>query len=149
MGHLGLTPQSIYKFGTYVVRAKELEEAQRLREDAKMLEAAKGVWKDLVVKDSGHMKRAAGHAHVYLTFKNGKRNGVNRPSIKLSKELIAAKFAENWSLDQTKAKREAWNNEVRAAIVNGKVPVAALPKIIKKLGFSPDELKKAINYHNL
>ncbi len=39
MGHLGLTPQSIYKFGTYVVRAKEEEEAARLIEDAKMLEA--------------------------------------------------------------------------------------------------------------
>lgn len=40
MGHLGLTPQSIYKFGTYVVRAKEEAEAQRLREDAKLLEQA-------------------------------------------------------------------------------------------------------------
>ncbi|MBK7555827.1 MAG: 3-methyl-2-oxobutanoate hydroxymethyltransferase [Flavobacteriales bacterium] len=40
MGHLGLTPQSIYKFGTYVVRAKEEAEAQRLREDAKLLEEA-------------------------------------------------------------------------------------------------------------
>ncbi len=38
MGHLGLTPQSIYKFGTYVVRAKEEEEALRLMEDAKMLD---------------------------------------------------------------------------------------------------------------
>ncbi|MEO0311944.1 MAG: hypothetical protein RIQ89_1601 [Bacteroidota bacterium] len=38
MGHLGLTPQSIYKFGTYVVRAKEEEEAKRLIEDAKMLD---------------------------------------------------------------------------------------------------------------
>ena len=38
MGHLGLTPQSIYKFGTYTVRAKEEAEAQRLVEDAKMLE---------------------------------------------------------------------------------------------------------------
>jgi 3-methyl-2-oxobutanoate hydroxymethyltransferase len=38
MGHLGLTPQSIYKFGTYTVRAKEEEEAQKLLEDAKMLE---------------------------------------------------------------------------------------------------------------
>ena len=37
MGHLGLTPQSIYKFGTYTVRAKEEEEAQALREDSKML----------------------------------------------------------------------------------------------------------------
>jgi 3-methyl-2-oxobutanoate hydroxymethyltransferase len=38
MGHLGLTPQSIYKFGTYVVRAKEEEEAAQLRADAKLLE---------------------------------------------------------------------------------------------------------------
>ena len=38
MGHLGLTPQSIYKFGTYVVRAKEEEEAARLNADAKALE---------------------------------------------------------------------------------------------------------------
>ena len=38
MGHLGLTPQSIYKFGTYTVRAKEEEEAERLIKDAKHLE---------------------------------------------------------------------------------------------------------------
>lgn len=38
MGHLGLTPQSIYKFGTYTVRAKEKEEAKKLIQDAKMLE---------------------------------------------------------------------------------------------------------------
>ncbi len=40
MGHLGLTPQSIYKFGTYTVRAKEEMEAQRLKEDALLLEEA-------------------------------------------------------------------------------------------------------------
>lgn len=40
MGHLGLTPQSIYKFGTYAVRAKEEAEAQKLMEDAKLLEEA-------------------------------------------------------------------------------------------------------------
>jgi 3-methyl-2-oxobutanoate hydroxymethyltransferase len=38
MGHLGLTPQSIYKFGTYTVRAKEEEEAEILLKDAKLLE---------------------------------------------------------------------------------------------------------------
>ncbi|MDD2562848.1 MAG: 3-methyl-2-oxobutanoate hydroxymethyltransferase [Salinivirgaceae bacterium] len=38
MGHLGLTPQSIHKFGTYVVRAKEEQEAQKLLEDAILLE---------------------------------------------------------------------------------------------------------------
>ena len=40
MGHLGLTPQSIYKFGTYTVRAKEEQEANKLRRDAKLLEEA-------------------------------------------------------------------------------------------------------------
>lgn len=40
MGHLGLTPQSIYKFGTYTVRAKEEEEAEKLINDAKLLEQA-------------------------------------------------------------------------------------------------------------
>ncbi|WP_435579155.1 3-methyl-2-oxobutanoate hydroxymethyltransferase [Gilvibacter sp.] len=38
MGHLGLTPQSIYKFGTYTVRAKDKDEAEKLKEDALMLE---------------------------------------------------------------------------------------------------------------
>jgi len=40
MGHLGLTPQSIYKFGTYAVRAQENAEAEKLLADAKMLENA-------------------------------------------------------------------------------------------------------------
>lgn len=38
MGHLGLTPQSIYKFGTYTVRAKEEAEAEKLKADSKLLE---------------------------------------------------------------------------------------------------------------
>jgi 3-methyl-2-oxobutanoate hydroxymethyltransferase len=40
MGHLGLMPQSIYKFGTYEVRAKEEKEADKLRKDARLLEEA-------------------------------------------------------------------------------------------------------------
>ena len=40
MGHLGLTPQSIHKFGTYVVRATEEKEAQKLIEDAHLLDDA-------------------------------------------------------------------------------------------------------------
>jgi len=40
MGHLGLTPQSIYKFGTYTVRAKEEAEAEKLKQDARILEEA-------------------------------------------------------------------------------------------------------------
>jgi 3-methyl-2-oxobutanoate hydroxymethyltransferase len=40
MGHLGLTPQSIYKFGTYTVRAKEEDEAAQLKKDALLLQEA-------------------------------------------------------------------------------------------------------------
>ena len=40
MGHLGLTPQSIFKFGTYTVRARETKEAEKLVHDAKLLEEA-------------------------------------------------------------------------------------------------------------
>ncbi len=40
MGHLGLTPQSIHKFGTYVVRARDKMEAEKLKADAKLLEEA-------------------------------------------------------------------------------------------------------------
>jgi 3-methyl-2-oxobutanoate hydroxymethyltransferase len=40
MGHLGLTPQSIYNFGTYQVRAEDEKEAQQLRDDAQRLEEA-------------------------------------------------------------------------------------------------------------
>lgn len=40
LGHLGLTPQSINKFGTYVVRAKDVKEAEKLKEDAIFLENA-------------------------------------------------------------------------------------------------------------
>ncbi len=40
IGHLGLTPQSINKFGTYVVRATQQEEAEKLKRDAKILESA-------------------------------------------------------------------------------------------------------------
>ncbi|MDP4151250.1 MAG: 3-methyl-2-oxobutanoate hydroxymethyltransferase [Bacteroidota bacterium] len=40
MGHLGLTPQSIYKFGTYTVRAREEAEAETLKKDARLLQEA-------------------------------------------------------------------------------------------------------------
>jgi len=68
MGHLGLTPQSIYKFGTYTVRAKEEAEAQKLQEDARLLqqcgcfgivlekipaELAKQVSKELIIPTIG------------------------------------------------------------------------------------------------
>lgn len=49
MGHLGLTPQSIHKFGTYQVRAKDKEEADEVRRDALALEAA-GVFAIVIEK---------------------------------------------------------------------------------------------------
>jgi 3-methyl-2-oxobutanoate hydroxymethyltransferase len=52
MGHLGLTPQSIYKFGTYSVRAKEDGEAQKLLEDAQLLQEI-GCFGLVLEKNSG------------------------------------------------------------------------------------------------
>ena len=56
MGHLGLTPQSIYKFGTYSVRAKEEEEAEKLISDAKVLEAA-GCFAIVLEKIPAHLAK--------------------------------------------------------------------------------------------
>lgn len=56
MGHLGLTPQSIYKFGTYKVRAKENEEAEQLIKDAKALEKA-GVFSIVLEKIPSSLAR--------------------------------------------------------------------------------------------
>ncbi len=53
MGHLGLTPQSIYKFGTYTVRAKE-EEAKRLIDDAHLLQES-GVFALILEKIPAHL----------------------------------------------------------------------------------------------
>ena len=54
MGHLGLTPQSIYKFGTYTVRAKEDTEAEKLLEDAQLLEKL-GCFAIVVEKIPAHL----------------------------------------------------------------------------------------------
>jgi len=56
MGHLGLTPQSIYKFGTYTVRAKEDEEAEKLISDAKILEEA-GCFAIVLEKIPAHLAK--------------------------------------------------------------------------------------------
>ncbi|WP_224490251.1 3-methyl-2-oxobutanoate hydroxymethyltransferase [Robertkochia flava] len=56
MGHLGLTPQSIYKFGTYTVRAKEDEEAEKLKADAKMLERS-GCFAIVLEKIPAHLAK--------------------------------------------------------------------------------------------
>ncbi len=64
MGHLGLTPQSIYKFGTYTVRAKEEAEAKKLIEDAKMLEEI-GCFALVLEKIPAHLaERVAQELHI-------------------------------------------------------------------------------------
>jgi len=56
MGHLGLTPQSIYKFGTYTVRAKEEDEAKKLIADAKLLEES-GCFAIVLEKIPAHLAK--------------------------------------------------------------------------------------------
>jgi len=64
MGHLGLTPQSIYKFGTYTVRAKEEAEANKLLEDSKLLEAC-GCFGIVLEKIPANLaKQAAQSVHI-------------------------------------------------------------------------------------
>ena len=61
MGHLGLTPQSIYKFGTYTVRAKEEEEAAKLIADAKLLEES-GCFAIVFEKIPAHLAKQVSEA---------------------------------------------------------------------------------------
>ena len=57
MGHLGLTPQSIYKFGTYTVRAKENAEAEKLQADARLLDTI-GCFALVLEKIPAHLAKA-------------------------------------------------------------------------------------------
>ncbi len=61
MGHLGLTPQSIYKFGTYTVRANDEAEANKLIEDAKLLEET-GCFAIVLEKIPAHLARKIAEA---------------------------------------------------------------------------------------
>ncbi len=61
MGHLGLTPQSIYKFGTYTVRAKEEAEAEKLISDAKLLEET-GCFALVLEKIPAHLAKRVSEA---------------------------------------------------------------------------------------
>jgi 3-methyl-2-oxobutanoate hydroxymethyltransferase len=76
MGHLGLTPQSIYKFGTYVVRAKEAAEAKRLRADAKLLEEA-GCFAIVLEKIPAKLAREVAASLTIPTIGIGAGNGVD------------------------------------------------------------------------
>ncbi len=76
MGHLGLTPQSIYKFGTYVVRAKEEDEAQRLKEDALLLEAS-GCFAIVLEKIPAHLAKEVAESVNIPVIGIGAGNGVD------------------------------------------------------------------------
>ncbi|ASB48354.1 3-methyl-2-oxobutanoate hydroxymethyltransferase [Alkalitalea saponilacus] len=76
MGHLGLTPQSIHKFGTYTVRAKQEEEAKKLIEDAHLLQEA-GVFAIVLEKIPAKLaKQVASELHIPV-IGIGAGNGVD------------------------------------------------------------------------
>jgi 3-methyl-2-oxobutanoate hydroxymethyltransferase len=76
MGHLGLTPQSIYKFGTYAVRAKEKDEADRVIQDAKLLEQA-GCFAIVLEKIPAHLATKIAQSVQVPVIGIGAGNGVD------------------------------------------------------------------------
>lgn len=76
MGHLGLTPQSIYKFGTYTVRAKEEQEAIQLKEDALMLERA-GCFAIVLEKIPAKLAKEVAESVTIPVIGIGAGNGVD------------------------------------------------------------------------
>jgi len=76
MGHLGLTPQSIYKFGTYSVRAKEEEEAKKLIEDCRLLEEA-GCFSIVFEKIPAELAKQASESLNIPTIGIGAGSGVD------------------------------------------------------------------------
>ena len=76
MGHLGLTPQSIYKFGTYTVRAKEEEEAEKLKSDALLLEKA-GCFAIVLEKVPAKLAKEVAESLTIPVIGIGAGNGVD------------------------------------------------------------------------
>ncbi len=76
MGHLGLTPQSIYKFGTYTVRAKEEAEAQKLISDAKVLQEL-GCFAIVLEKIPAHLTKIVSEELVIPTIGIGAGNAAD------------------------------------------------------------------------
>jgi 3-methyl-2-oxobutanoate hydroxymethyltransferase len=76
MGHLGLTPQSIHKFGTYVVRATEEKEANKLRADAKLLDEA-GCFAIVLEKIPASLATEVAHSIKTPTIGIGAGSGVD------------------------------------------------------------------------
>ncbi|WP_299779799.1 3-methyl-2-oxobutanoate hydroxymethyltransferase [uncultured Formosa sp.] len=76
MGHLGLTPQSIYKFGTFTVRAKEEEEAKKLKQDALMLQKA-GCFAIVLEKIPAKLAKEVAESLTIPVIGIGAGNGVD------------------------------------------------------------------------
>lgn len=76
MGHLGLTPQSIFKFGTYTVRAKQEVEAKKLLEDAKLLEES-GCFALVLEKIPAELAKKVAEALSIPVIGIGAGNGVD------------------------------------------------------------------------
>ena len=76
MGHLGLTPQSIHKFGTYSVRARKEEEAKKLMLDAKLLESA-GCFAIVLEKIPAELAKAVAESLIIPVIGIGAGNGVD------------------------------------------------------------------------
>ncbi len=76
MGHLGLTPQSIYKFGTYTVRAKEEQEAKKLKEDALMLQKL-GCFAIVLEKVPANLAKEVAESLTIPVIGIGAGNGVD------------------------------------------------------------------------
>lgn len=76
MGHLGLTPQSIYKFGTYIVRAKEEDEAEKLKSDALLLQEA-GCFGIVLEKIPATLAKSVSESLIIPTIGIGAGNGCD------------------------------------------------------------------------
>ncbi len=93
MGHLGLTPQSIHKFGTYSVRAKEEAEAEKLIKDAKLLEET-GCFALVLEKIPAHLGQKVARELKIPVIGIGAGNGVDGQVLVLHDMLgITQKFS--------------------------------------------------------
>jgi 3-methyl-2-oxobutanoate hydroxymethyltransferase len=119
MGHLGLTPQSIYKFGTYSVRAKEEAEAQKLREDALLLEES-GCFAIVLEKIPAHLATEVSQSLIIPTIGIGGGVGtdgqvlVTHDMVGLSKDFqprFVRRYLEMYELMKTAV--EAYVHDVK------------------------------------
>jgi 3-methyl-2-oxobutanoate hydroxymethyltransferase len=120
MGHLGLTPQSIYKFGTYTVRAKQEAEADKLREDALLLQEA-GCFAIVLEKIPAHLATEVSKSLIIPTIGIGGGVGtdgqvlVTHDMLGISKDFqprFVRRYMEMYDL--MKQATEAYISDVKA-----------------------------------